>query len=244
MSVTNFEIEKMRNEIDGFENYEAYLDSFITDKDRKFLESMDIARELIEQGINVKVEVMTRDEFKEKKELFEKIKSQQRNMEIRGILMSGVTVEETGRDPFLMALLEREEALLNGQILVILFIRIHLKRHKKASLELSGYLDLSERIKDKDMPSILKGEKLLIPVKSDLSYYNWNSGEGQTNSSKNFKVHTDFAKGHLIFKNKRERRAINVTDNTMNDENTKKIELNSLKPEYLQISIFDHYTNK
>ena len=37
MSLSEIEEEKMRNLLDQFESYEQYLDSFITEKDNKFL---------------------------------------------------------------------------------------------------------------------------------------------------------------------------------------------------------------
>lgn len=38
-----------------FGSYEEYLDSFITQKDIDYLENVDVARQLVELGLNVKV---------------------------------------------------------------------------------------------------------------------------------------------------------------------------------------------
>lgn len=46
-----------------YDTYEEYLDSFISLKDMENLENLDVARHLVELGLNVKVQVVSRAEF-------------------------------------------------------------------------------------------------------------------------------------------------------------------------------------
>lgn len=48
---------------------------------------------------------------------------------------------------------------------------------------------------------------------SDLSYYNWRTGECQSNDSPNFKVDANSGLQGLLFRNKRDRKVINVDPN-------------------------------
>ena len=56
-------------------------------------------------------------------------------------------------DPFLVALAKREEALRNGRMTTILFIRDDPKENGKESKgknQVSGYIDLADRMKTED----------------------------------------------------------------------------------------------
>ncbi|KAG5457714.1 MAG: hypothetical protein BJ554DRAFT_2203, partial [Olpidium bornovanus] len=53
------------------------------------------------------------------------------------------------------------------------------------------------------------GTKLLLPRPSDLSFYNWETQTCTSNSTPNFQVVADNESG-LLFKNKRDRKIINV----------------------------------
>ena len=56
---------------------------------------------------------------------------------------------------------------------------------------------------------VTTGKKRLMPKASDLSYYNWETQTSTSNSSPNFQVIADNETG-LLFKNKRDRKVINV----------------------------------
>ena len=87
--------------------------------------------------------------------------------------------------PFLKALAQREERVLNGRLLTIIFLRIENPAKKT---EVSGYIDYAHRLKTEDFRPIFDGGVKLVPKPSDLSYYNWKTGVCASNDSPNFKV--------------------------------------------------------
>lgn len=54
-----------------FDTYEKYLDSFITAEDEFYLEDIELARQLKEQGYRSKTEILSREEFYNKKKAIE-----------------------------------------------------------------------------------------------------------------------------------------------------------------------------
>ena len=106
---------------------------------------------------------------------------------------------------FLKALKQREEHVRNGRMTSIIYLRIA----KQGKTEISGYIDLAHRLKTDDFKRIYEGKDTLLPTKDDLSFFNWNSQESEINESPNFKVDANTDSG-LIFRNKRDRKAINV----------------------------------
>lgn len=83
---------------------------------------------------------------------------------------------------------EREEQVLNGRLLTIIFIR-----HETDSTEVSGYIDLNHRFKTEDFRIYFRKKAKLMPKTSDLSYYNWKTNVCSAQDSPNFKV--DASKG-------------------------------------------------
>ena len=84
------------------------------------------------------------------------------------------------------------------------------------------------------------GAKRLMPKPSDLSYYNWETQTSTHNSTPNFQVVAD-ADG-LLFKNKRDRKVVNVDPKQNPGDNSSRNELKT--DEYLQVVIFDHLTRR
>mmetsp|Transcript_1860 Transcript_1860/g.6646 ORF Transcript_1860/g.6646 Transcript_1860/m.6646 type:complete len:82 (+) Transcript_1860:522-767(+) len=79
-----------------------------------------------------------------------------------------------------------------------------------------------------------------MPKPTDLSYYNWETQTSTANSSPNFQVIAD--SDGLLFKNKRDRKVINVDPKQPPGDNSSR---NELKTEgYLQVVIFDHLTRR
>lgn len=115
---------------------------------------------------------------------------------------------------------------------------------KEQGVEISGYIDFAHRLKTEDFTPYFKGEKLLLPKSTDLSYYNWNTGTCISNDSPNFKVDSSSEKQVLLFRNKRDRKVINVHHQSKSSDNTKRSTCKSLRKEYKQIVIFDHYTRR
>lgn len=54
---------------EDFDTYEEYLDSFISYWDMEYLENLDVARHLVELGLNVKVQIVSWAEFLRLKKL-------------------------------------------------------------------------------------------------------------------------------------------------------------------------------
>jgi len=102
-----------------------------------------------------------------------------------------------------------------------------------------------------------------LPRSTDLSYYNWETQVAHATSSPNFQVITDNEMG-LLFKNKRDRKIINVDPEVRDSaiivrggsismlwaccwqvppgDNTTRTELDT--HEYVQVVIFDHMTRR
>jgi hypothetical protein len=143
--------------------------------------------------------------------------------------------------PFLKALAEREEKVLNGRLLTIIFLRIENPAKK---MEVSGYIDYAHRLKTEDFRPIFEGTVKLVPKPTDLSYYNWKTGVCASNDSPNFKVDAASGESGLLFRNKRDRKVINVNPKLKQDdkESIKRYEI--LSPDYTQIVLYDHETRK
>lgn len=140
--------------------------------------------------------------------------------------------------PFLQALEHREELVRTGKLTTIIFIRhTNSKGH-----EISGYIDYAHRLRTEDFVPIFERRKLLLPKPTDLSYYNWETQLSTSNSSPHYQVIADSAQG-LLFKNKRDRKIVNVNpDNSSPGDNTIRIEINT--KEYIQVVLYDHSTRR
>lgn len=96
-----------------------------------------------------------------------------------------------------------------------------------------------------DFRPYFSGEKVLLPKTTDLSFYNWVTRTCVSNDSPNFKVDATSGNQGLLFRNKRDRKVINVNPNSkISDSNTTRVVVTSLRQEYKQIVIFDHYTRR
>ena len=84
------------------------------------------------------------------------------------------------------------------------------------------------------------GEKKLMPKPTDLSYYNWETQASTHNSTPNFQVVAD--QEGLLFKNKRDRKVVNVDPAAPPGDNSSRNELEC--EDYLQVTIFDHLTRR
>lgn len=84
-------------------------------------------------------------------------------------------------------------------------------------------------------------KKRLLPRPSDLSYFNWETQTSTSNSSPNFQVVADNEAG-LLFKNKRDRKVINVDPKQEAGDNSTRTAIRT--PDYVQVVIFDHMTRR
>ncbi|CAH8458670.1 unnamed protein product [Schistosoma turkestanicum] len=219
--------------VSQFENYEDYLDSQITTTDLFYLEDEELARQLVELGYRGSGETLKREEFNNRKKALAEAmlaKEQQKNA------LSSFVLEITC--PFIQALAEREDSNRTGEISTIIFIRDKNYRGQ----EISGYIDYAHRLKTEDFTAYFKEKKKLLPKLGDLSFYNWETQNVVATSSPNYTVITESPNG-LLFKNKRDRKILNVDPNAASPgDNSTKIVIKTNK--YLQVIIYDHTTRR
>ncbi|KAJ3088668.1 hypothetical protein HK102_008226 [Quaeritorhiza haematococci] len=187
--------------ITEFSTYEEYLDSQITPIDLYYLEDKELARQLVELGYRGSGEPLKREEFESRKKAAENFRLSKR--------LATKVLASHGKDltgyPFLQALAEREEANRSGKLTSIIFIRT---RNPKGQ-EISGYIDYAHRLKTESFEPYFSRTRTLYPRPSDMSFYNWETQTCTSNGTPNFQVIADDGNG-LLFKNKRDRKIINV----------------------------------
>jgi hypothetical protein len=93
----------------------------------------------------------------------------------------------------------------------ILFFKtiIFIRDRNAKSQEVSGYIDYAHRLKTEEFEGYFTGKKKLVPRPTDLSFYNWENQMISSNNTPNYQVIAENVKG-LLFKNKRDRKIINV----------------------------------
>lgn len=219
--------------IERFTTYEDYLDFSITPQDRFYLEEDDLARQLVEIG-HRKGEVLSREEFAARREAAEHAKKA-RLHSVSKVLASAM--KDLTDFPFLKQLACREELVRNGKLSTIIFIR---DKNAKGQ-EISGYIDYGHRLKIENFEPYFERKKRLLPRPSDLSFYNWDTQRSTSNESPNFQIMPDHEQG-LLFKNKRDRKVINVDPKVAPGDNSTRLDVAT--SEYIQIVIFDHLTRK
>merc|ERR1719335_894684 len=212
--------------LDAFPTYEDYLDSQISKTDMYYLEDEDLARQLVELGYRGSGETLKRDEFMAR---MNKLRSTPK-------ALASAQKDVTGF-PFLASLAEREEMVRNGKLTTIIFIR---DKNPKGQ-EVSGYIDYAHRLKTENFEPYFERKKKLMPRPSDLSFYNWETQTSTSNATPNFQVIADNEAG-LLFKNKRDRKVINVDPKARPGDNSRRIELHT--HEYTQVVLYDHVTRR
>ena len=191
----------------NFPDYNSYLDAQMTEDDLFYLEDQELARQLIEVGYHGKGEILSRQAFREKKEAYQQAVESRKTVNVKTLAHVGCE-SNIEKSEFLKALKEREEGLRNGRTTCILFIR----DQKDSKNEKSAYIDLAHRMKQENFTEIFSGNKTFQLKKTDLSYFDWMTGTAQMNESPNFRVQADGKEG-LLFRNKRDRKMINVNPN-------------------------------
>ncbi|KAJ1456316.1 hypothetical protein M885DRAFT_517798 [Pelagophyceae sp. CCMP2097] len=230
----DFESAAAGDVLDQFASYEDYLDAQVSETDMYYLEDEELARQLVELGYRGSGDTLKRDEFEARKKALRERGTQKANVPKQ--LASAD--KDLSQLPFLLALANREELVRNGKLTCIIFLRC-LNAKKQ---EVSGYIDFAHRLKSENFESYFTDwpKKKLMPKPTDLSYYNWETQTSTANSSPNFQVIAD--SDGLLFKNKRDRKVINVDPKQPPGDNSSR---NELKTEgYLQVVIFDHLTRR
>lgn len=224
---------EVRDKVAQFATYEDYLDSQIAEVDMYYLENEEVARQLIELGYRGSGDTLKRDEFEARKKA-DREKHLHKDVAPKPLASMGKNLSDK---PFLQALAAREELVRNGKLTVIIFIR---DTNPKGQ-EVSGYIDYAHRLKTENWEPYFEGKKQLLPRPSDLSYYNWDTQTSTSNSSPNFQVLADGEVG-LLFKNKRDRKVINVDPRANPGDNTTRTEVRT--SEALQVVMYDHFTRR
>ena len=219
------------NAFEQFETYEQYLDNVVSAEDLFYLEDQELARQLIEVGYHGKSEILARDQFAQRKAAYYEAKKNRHAAQVKALSHVGCPIEG---HPFLQALAKREESLRNGRTTTILFIR----QAEAGKNEKSAYIDLAHRMKTEDFGAIFMNKKKLQPKKTDLSFYDWDVQWGMMTDSPNFRVQAD-GKDGLLFRNKRDRKMINVNpeEPEPGDFTTREV---VECPDYTQVVFFDH----
>ncbi|KAG9261706.1 hypothetical protein AMEX_G25299 [Astyanax mexicanus] len=216
--------------ITEFNTYEDYLNSWIGPKDLYYIEDEKLARQLVELGYRSSGEVLKREEFETRKAAAEALrlsnKTQQKTLASAGKEL---------KDNFLRALAEREEANRSGKMTSIIFIR----DQNSHGQEISGYIDYSHRLRSEDFEPYFSGKKRLLPRPTDLSFYNCKTQVATSNDTTNYQVIAENPTG-LLFKNKRDRKILNVDPKASPGDNSFRTTISS--DLYLQCVIYDHNT--
>ena len=221
------------NEAATYATYEEYLNSQITETDLFYLESEDLARQLVELGYRGSGDSLKRNEFEARKKSLRERATQKANIPKQ---LSSAN-KDLSNHPFLLSLANREELVRNGKLTSIIFIR---DKNAKGQ-EVSGYIDYALRLKTENFEHYFEQRKKLMPKPSDLSYYNSETQTSASSSTPNFQVIADNETG-LLFKNKRDRKVINVDPNANPGDNSTRTEITTT--EYLQVVIYDHMTRR
>jgi hypothetical protein len=188
-------------DISKIETYAQFLDRFVTDEDRMYLEDEELARDVKELYAVNKGEIRSKADFERKKKEIEDLNREEDTKE-RPLFSLNM---EYKKGSFLEQLKDREGEVRNGRKSTIIFIRYKDKKGK----ETSAYIDYRERLKNDEMEGIFKEGKPLLPKPSDLSYYNWTLQKVMSNDSTFFRVDAG-PKERLSFKNNTDRKIINV----------------------------------
>ena len=192
-----------------------------------------MARQLVELGYRGSGEPLKREEFIARQKAVENSRMSKR-LSTNDLCSFGLDLDEF---PFLKALADREEANRSGKMTSIVFIRT---KNSKGQ-EVSGYLDYAHRLKTDSFQPIFERQKKLLPRTSDLSFFNWETQTCTTNNTPNFQVIADNETG-LMFKNKRDRKIINVDPNGKPGDHTSRLQISA--KEHIQVVFFDHLSKR
>ncbi|XP_019757434.1 cilia- and flagella-associated protein 299 [Dendroctonus ponderosae] len=222
------QIEADRNLL-KFSTYEEYLDSLSTAQDACYLQSVEASRTIANLGYRSSGETLSREQFEKRlaavlNYLYPPYKAYELSSE-------GLVNSDT--DPIIQELASRERANRIGILSTIIFLRTF----TKSGIEVSGYVDYTERLSKEDLKPVFKGLKLLMPRKCDLGFYHWKSGDVYSNDSFNYKVLQHPQKG-LIFQNRFDRKTINPNPMAEPGPNTSRKRIYSKL--YELCILFDH----
>ncbi|KAK2576257.1 hypothetical protein KPH14_005623 [Odynerus spinipes] len=211
-----------------FKNYEEYLDSLVTAVDFCYLRSTKVARQLAELGYRCTGETLDKDTF------------YRRLQTVKNILYPvrkpyNLTSEFlTPFDPLMQELSIRERSNRLHVLSTIIFVR----HNPRLQVEISGYIDFSQRLKMEDWRPYFEGKKKLWPRTTDLAYYNWKVGKMQLNCTPNYEPIIDTKYG-LLLKNIHDRKYIN-TDPKATTPGVDTTRVRVYSDAYEHVILYDH----
>lgn len=224
------EVDHASEALAAFDSYEAYLSSFVTAVDRRFLQSEELARQLIEVGINPRTNLLSQEDFCRLKERAERRRAQSNYRVVRPAC-GDFPPKVIAAEPFFAALAAREEQLLDERLSTVLFLRAVLQVKDK-QVETSAYIDLADRLTHENFADYYSGRRLLLPKPTDLSYYNWLTNRCQFNESASFRPVTDPTQP-LSFLHRKSRKTLELKEGVKVDSG-----INA----YRQAIFYDHQT--
>ena len=149
-------------DISKIETYAQFLDRFVTDEDRMYLEDEELARDVKELYAVNKGEIRSKADFERKKKEIDEANREEDTKERPLFSLN----KNYRKGCFLDQLQERESEVRNGRKSTIIFIRYKDKKGK----ETSAYIDYRERLKSDEMEGVFEGKQPLLPKPTDLSY--------------------------------------------------------------------------
>ena len=168
MGDSSFEV---RDKVAQFATYEDYLESQISEVDMFYLESEEVARQLVELGYRGSGDTLKRDEFEARKKADQE-KHLHREAAPKPLASMGKPLADK---PFLQALAAREELVRNGKLTCIVFVR---DTNAKGQ-EVSGYIDYAHRLKTENWEPYFEGRAKVLPnlAKVKRSHGDYDEGE-------------------------------------------------------------------
>ncbi len=197
-------------------------------------QDLNLARQLVELGYRGNGEAFRREEFEKRKS---DLAERRRNALTKAVQVLTCAGKELKGFPLLEALAEREPKVRSGKLTTIVYIR---DKNSKGQ-EISGYIDFGHRLETDNFGAYFDRKRRLLPRRSDLSFYNWSSKVATSNPSKYYQVLPDEERG-LLFKNKRDRKVINVDPDADCGDNSTRTEL--ITDEYVQVVLYDHVARR
>ncbi|XP_030380663.1 cilia- and flagella-associated protein 299 [Scaptodrosophila lebanonensis] len=225
-----------------FANYNEYLDSYITTKDRRYLGNRAITNYIVKLGYRSTKAPYKENEFEKRRELaLLAIRPK-----IMGIQYYGDYLDPENKDPVLLEFRKREKPNLTKVLTSIVFTTFH----RNDGSEISGYLDLDmswrnamrEAVKHTDWRGVFEGRVRLKPMPHHLSYSNPHYNILKYTPSDNFSVLHDHDYG-LLFMHKGDHKIISVGNQiTKYSKNASRTMVYSPKLGY--VIFYDHIVRK
>ena len=204
-TTTSFTTARPIDPLADYATYEDYLDSQLTADDYTYIESEDIMRALVELGYRGTQDTLKRDEFQQRKAnaaaqlaasngastatASTASASSTSSAALPPKLLTHTLASRpvSSLPPFLRALAEREESIRTGRLSCIAYLR----HHNAKGQEVSGYMDVNDRMRVEDWADVWEGRRKVTVKPTDLSYYNWDSGVAANSHSPNWQVKVD-----------------------------------------------------